>query len=301
MTTTPAARNQVIGCMATFPERFAILRRTIGSIAPQLDRLYLYVNGTTDGLPQLSDLGDIVILDGRDHAGDLSANGKVYPLKFASDCEVFGLDDDFIFPPDYVRKNLTLLRRFGGRCAATTHGSILPPTTDWYYERSHVFVSVQGLAALQICTLAGSGTFCFDQRHLVIDIDDLLKDVMVDLKLSLAARTAGLPIFVLPRPEGWLTAIRMDGLWERFSKDDLTPHTYLARTFDWSFERYRDLVLTAMNQADVTAQDIGLDENLAQCLKTGDVPTAWKVSSVSYRTRARYLDLLSRMTEAAPA
>ncbi|ETX13463.1 hypothetical protein OCH239_10125 [Roseivivax halodurans JCM 10272] len=287
--------NRTVGCMATFPARFPILRETVASIAPQLDALYLYVNETIEGLPDLSDLGTIHVLDGREHAGNISANGKAYSLHYLSRCRVFTLDDDFVYPPDYVAHNLSILELFGGRCVVTTHGGVLPPRVDWYYERTKVFRSQREVRHLQLCSLAGTGTACFDQRTIDIDLDDVLAEVMLDLKVSLAARKSGLPIWVLPRPNDWLRAIPVEGLWERFKSAGLTPHTYLARPIDWSFKNYSELAQNSLSEAGLRAEDIGMAPELVNALKTGDIPESWREGTTSTRKREDYMLLLTNL------
>lgn len=290
-------KGQVVGCMTTFPGRFDIIRQTAGSVAPQLDALLIYVNESTEGMPDFSDMPNVTILDGRDHAGDLLANGKSYLLQFVEDCEVLTLDDDFIYPPDYVARNLELLRKMDGRCAITTHGSVIPDGVDWYYERNFFLVSIRGVTHLQMCNLAGSGTMCFDQRRMPVDTRDLLKEVMVDLKLSLAARDAGLPIFVLPRAESWLEVIRKPGLWEKFSNHGLTHHTDLARRESWDFATHARNALASMAAAGVTPAEIGLDPATAACLDSGATPLAWQQNVTSIITRRGYLALMNAMLD----
>ena len=292
-------REQVVGCMTTFPGRFDILREVVHNIATQLDALLIYVNESVDGLPDLSDIPCVYIFDGKDHAGDLLANGKPYLLNFVEDCEVFMLDDDFIYPPDYVARHLALLRRMGGRCLTTTHGSVIPENSAWYYERNASLISHRAVNRLQMCNLAGSGTVCFDQKRLPVDIADLMQEVMVDLKLSLAARDAGLPIFVLPREDDWLTAILKAGLWERYSGSGLTHHTELTRRESWDFATHARNARAAMEAAQVTPAEIGLDPATAHCLDHGGLPPLWQHNLASIRSRSRYLALLNDTLEGA--
>lgn len=286
--------RKLIGSMATFPARFGIISETLATIAPQLDRLYLYVNDGFDDLPDLSRLPNVVAMDGRQHAGDMSARGKIFPLKAVKDSIVFTLDDDFIYPPDYVRRNLDLLEKMSGHCVVTTHGGIMPPRVEWYYQRTHVFVSRAAVSGVQTCALAGSGTMCFDQRSLELDYSTLLRETMVDIQISLAARAANLPILVLPRNEEWLRPVPTTGLWEEFRANGLTPHTFLAREVDWSFDIYADILRGALKKAGVTAREIGLDPELEDCLDHGGLPLHWRQSAAGYRHRVQYLQLLAR-------
>lgn len=287
--------NKTIGSMATFPDRFDILRGVVESVVDQLDALVIYVNGTVDGIPDLSDLKNVYVIDGRSYSGDLSARGKVYPLKFMTDCRVFTLDDDFIYPPDYVVRNERILDLFKGRCVVTTHAGIFPQHVDWYYERTVTMPARSAVPSLQICSLAGSGTMCFDQKTLPLDLDELLVETMVDLQMSIAARTAGLPIMVVPRSENWLLPISKSGLWEKFRAGSLTPHTYLARQYDWSFRIYADILRSAMQQAGICANDIELDRELAECLISGATPARWSVSRTYFTKRKDYLSILKEI------
>lgn len=286
-------RNAVVGSMATFPKRFGIIQSVVEALAPQLDRLYVYVNETTEGFPDLSHLTNVIVLDGLSHRGNLSANGKIYPLRYMQDCIVFTLDDDFIFPPDYVARNLALLRRFDGRCTVTTHGSIFPMRLDWFYERTHTFMSTKAVQSLELCTLAGSGTFAFDQKALTVNPDEFFSDIMVDLRLSLLARDAGLPIWVIPREANWLHFLKTEGLWEVYKTGELTHHTTHARRQDFSFEIYRQVALEAISRAGLQLEDMDLSSDLRHGLQTGAIPVFWRESRVSVMKRNDYMSILS--------
>ncbi len=284
--------NATIGSMATFPGRFSLIRPVIDSIATQLDHLYIYVNETVEGFPDLSHLNNVSVLDGRDHRGDLSASGKIYPLRYARDCIVLTLDDDFIYPDNYVSTYVALLDRFGGKCVVTTHGSIFPSRVDWYYERTKAYAAMHAVHKIKMCSLAGSGTMGFDQKTLHLDPETFMSEVMVDLRISILARAQGLPIWVVPRPLKWLEHIPSEGLWEVFGTGGLTHHTEFARGFDWSFDIYRSIANTAIAQAGLDLDDLDLDSDLRNGLLTGNTPNDWKAGNTSMLKRIDYMDIL---------
>lgn len=284
--------NATVGCMATFPGRFSLIKPVIESISPQLDHLYIYVNETAEGFPDVSHLGNVTVLDGRDHMGDLSANGKIYPIRYIRDSIILTLDDDFVYPPDYVSTYVDLLEKFNGKCLVTTHGGILSPKVDWYYERTLVMASTQGVPRMQLCSLVGSGTSGFDQKAFDLNPEDFMSEIMVDLRMSIMARMQGLPIWIVPRPAGWLEHIKSDGLWEIFGAGALTHHTDFARGFDWSFDIYRGIANTAIAQAGINIGDLGLDPDLQNGLQTGTVPKSWAVSKTTLLKRIGYMDIL---------
>ena len=285
-----------VACMATFPARHATLPAVVASLAPQVDRLFIYANETTEGLPPLDAWPNVTVLDSRNHAGDLSANGKIFPTRFLRDCTVFTVDDDFIYPRDYVSRYLGVFEAFGGRCCVATHGSVFPERPRWYYERCQVFSAVQALQAAQLATLAGSGTFAFRQSSLRLDPDDFLGEVMVDLKLSLAAAEQELPIWCVARPKSWLRPLTNQGLWEQYRRR-ITHHTHEIRRHDWSFARYREIALRALEGLE--GGGFRIDPELERALGTGEPPSAWRRSRVSYGRRAEHLELLEELDAAA--
>ena len=289
---TDRIEGQVVGCMATYPGRFDILRQVVDSLAPQFDRFLIYVNETTEGMPDLSDHPGVIILDGNDHAGNLSANGKIYPLRFLRDCTVFTCDDDIEYPADYVSRCLALLDAFRGRCAVTVHGSVIPEQVDWYYSRLASWPFQRPNRHVQLCNLAGSGTFCFSQRAMDFSGDEALGEVMVDLKLSIAAGHAGLPIWVIPRRERWLKYIAQEGLWERFIKQPITPHTTFSRKQDWSFRKHAGIARRAIDEAGLDAARLGLDPELEHSLRTEEPPLPWRENVRSTAKRVSFLKLV---------
>lgn len=287
-----------VAVMATFSPRFANLPRVVRSLAPQVDALLIYVNDAPERFPDLSEWSNVHIFFAKNWAGDLSANGKMHHLDFLHNCYVFSVDDDFLFPPDYVARLTDLLDHCQRRCCLAVHGSIFPPKVRWYYERTRTFGSQQSLRRHQLVTLAGSGTFAFHQSTLPVRFDDFRAQVMVDLILSREARRNGLPIFAIARPERWLPFLGDEGLWQVF-RGRLTHHTAEARKHDWSFEHYRQLTLAMFEGVfggfDVdNALAFGLDEELVGGLVTGATPAAWRLSTLSFQKRTQYFRLLAQ-------
>ena len=288
-----AIDGAVVVCMATYPARYSTLASVVATLAHQVDHVFIYANETIDGFPDLSHHGNVIVLDGREHAGNLSANGKIYPLRFLRNCLVLTADDDFLYPPDYVARIRGTFSAFRNRCCTTVHGSILPPSLDWYYERTKVFVVHQQLDGLQIVALAGSGTFAFHQSTLPFAPDDFLSEVMVDLRLSLLARERRLPIWCLPRPPGWLTVLHPEGLWQEMRRT-VTHHSIEAREHDWSFEVYREIAREALSGLDPEARStLSLDPELEQGLTTGAIPFLWRTAARNYLARSDYLRVLA--------
>lgn len=227
---TEIIENCTVGMMATFPARFGTLAGVIDSIIDQVDWLFVYVN-EADCIPNVLIHPKIKTYLGRDHLGDLKANGKVFPLQFVKDCYVFTLDDDFVRPKNYVERMKDTIDLYDRRIVVGVHGSIFDPIGEWYYQRTAAFGWKQALYEQKLVSLIGSGLAAFHTSELDINFSDFLPNVMVDLQISIEARKRGLPIVCIERPAEWVQFIGYEGLWEEYVSK-LTHHTTVFRKFE---------------------------------------------------------------------
>jgi hypothetical protein len=111
----------IVGTLATFPPRRDALIETVTMLATQLDRLHVVLNEYDGPLPELEQYTNVlqIVLP-----EDLKDTGKFYPD--VSDATwVFLLDDDIIYPTDYVSATLKRMTALGpGRWLGGYHGSL---------------------------------------------------------------------------------------------------------------------------------------------------------------------------------
>ena len=284
--------------MATFRARYGGLQEVIATLAPQVDALLIYANGPRDDFPNLAAWSNVQVTFAAEAAGDLSANGKIYPLDHLEQAYVFTVDDDIIYPPDYVDQLAGLLDALNRRCCVAVHASILAASATWYYERPHYFGGDEPLCHHQLAALAGSGTVAFHQSTLPLRFRDMPREVMVDLVLSLAAHRAGLPIIVPARPAGWLRFRSERGLLHSH-RSRLTHHTACARRADWSFAPRAARLRAAFRRtfgrfSSVDARCLGFEPELVHALTTDEPPTVWAQSARVYERRRRFARLVLR-------
>lgn len=115
----PPETAGIIGNMATFPARQDLLGRVLDAIAPQVERLNLILN-EFDAVPEFLDAHPNVhpTIPPR----DLKDTGKFYPDTSGARM-VFLLDDDILYPPDYVARTMAHAR--DPRTLYTYHGAIV--------------------------------------------------------------------------------------------------------------------------------------------------------------------------------
>lgn len=282
----------IYGAMATYPARFGKLGEVIASILPQLDKLYVYIN-ESDEVPECLLHDKIIPLLGKDHDGNLSATGKVYPLKYIKDGYCFTLDDDFILPSDYVLKMKNAIDTFDKKAIMTVHGSIFAPNADWYFERSVVYEVKQALDHFRFVNLPGSATLAFHTSTLDIQYSDFPKTPMVDLQFAIQALEQQVPILAIPREEDWLSFLNYSGLWE-VNKNEMTHHTTaMINHAPWSFNRCVTYYRSFAKNLD-TADLKQLDPEVLACLEHG-FPRSWGDTKIARITKARHKELIQTL------
>ncbi|MFQ1699727.1 hypothetical protein ACJ5NV_03930 [Loktanella agnita] len=104
------------------------------SVAPQVDRLNLILNEYTNPIPELVELENVhqIIPD-----QDLKDTGKFLPDIGQSEF-VFLIDDDLIYPKDYVSDTISHLKDLGHGIVVGYHGSL-------FYRRPPLRISRRAL------------------------------------------------------------------------------------------------------------------------------------------------------------
>ena len=189
--------------VASIPERVTSLKLVIDSIYDQVDKIGVYLNNY-ESVPSFLLRKKIIIRQSQDH-GDLKDNGKFYFLSQAKEQYYATLDDDIIYPSDYVARLIETLQITSHQSAIAVHGVHLPKQINsitahryvYHYERSTPFVTR--------VDILGTGTVLFDQSVWKLQTNEFIDTGMSDVWFALAANKRGYPLFVINRNRGWLS------------------------------------------------------------------------------------------------
>jgi len=215
-----------IGGMATIKSRLSTLEAVLDSIVNQLSILYVYFNDHKEVPRFISKYRNVVAILGVDSYGDLNANAKMYFMDYEESGIAFTLDDDIIYPSNYVSRMLAMYSRYPKGACLSVHGSVIPDHASWYYERKIVYGFQNAMGKSNIVNLIGSGTAVFPVGILHNYNFDYKNLIYVDLQITLASLHSLLPVVVVSRPSQWLKSITYEGLWQKFSKT-ATHHTHI--------------------------------------------------------------------------
>ena len=218
-------QQQVFIGVASIPSRIDSLRRVVESLLPQCGQLGVYLNGYSS-VPSFLDNPKIVVQRSQ-VTGDLRDNGKFYFLTESKLKFYATVDDDILYPNDYVARLLLYLRISGGACAVGVHGFVLPETVTSISENRYVYHFAGPEPFLTPASVLGTGTTLFDQAKWGLNFNEFRDPGMADVWFAKAAKSRGASMWVIPRAKSWLTPIEQPSRTQHTSQS----HTSLYDEF----------------------------------------------------------------------
>jgi hypothetical protein len=174
----------------------------VASILPQVDFLNVYLNGYDETPPFLHD-AKIQVIHSREY-GDLRDNGKFFFVDSIPWGYHFTIDDDIIYPPDYVQRMILKIEQYGRTAVVGCHGVILPSPLVHFMKDREVFHFKRSLVHDRLVNLLGTGTTGYHIGTIALSRDDFKEPGMADLWLALAVKRQKVPMICVERPEMWL-------------------------------------------------------------------------------------------------
>lgn len=223
------SKQLLVAGMATMPSRIDSFELALNSILPQVDRLFVFLDRFDE--PYISGDPRVIILQSQQF-GDLRANGKLLGLTMTGpDSYYFCVDDDIIYPHDYVEKMTNFIRANGDGIAATVHGSLLKPDLENYLTDRRILHRSHPLTKPQALHVSGTCTTAFSTNCLRFDVREWQTTNMVDLNFARECKQRNIPRLAIPRTENWVQCIaehQADSIFTRL-KEEHTTQTRMAR------------------------------------------------------------------------
>ena len=226
--------ESILGFMASFPPRRDTLEVSVASILPQVDRLFIYLNGY-DHVPGFLEHEKIVAVPAHD-LEDLRDVGKLYCMPEAPQGFYLTLDDDIFYPANYSENLVAAAERYGRRALVGVHGVILDQSDRRYFTRGRmVHCFWKELESDVPVNVVGTGTMCFHSSTISLKANGMPKG-MLDIGVALSARQAMVPMVVVAREESWLQPLKVTGgtLYGEFCNNDEEHARLLESQPDWS-------------------------------------------------------------------
>lgn len=174
--------------MATYDKRRQTRQKSIDSIKYQLDELMVFDN--TLYMKDRADNAKFMVMD-----------------KIKERAIIFLLDDDLIYPPNYVAYTVDCIKKYG--CIITHHGRRLRGLNLNYYTDNQSFSCLNRIGEDVEIDIAGTGVTAFDTKYFHpkgLADDPRLR--MSDLIFSLEVAKQNKRIGVVKHEAGWIQAIK---------------------------------------------------------------------------------------------
>jgi len=202
----------IVATCASLATREHLLRQAFGSIVDQVDAFCVYLNGyqrIPDFLRHPKVLHAVLSIEAGYRAGEAkfwfwdSDQFKAVPAPWDPDTVGITIDDDIIYPRDYVARMVEALDRRPGSIACV-HGSVLTePFVGWRESRRNVHFA-EGLEADARIHVPGTGTMAFRARDWTFKLREYEWSHCCDVAAAVYGLRRGIEVWCLSRRPGWL-------------------------------------------------------------------------------------------------
>jgi GR25 family glycosyltransferase involved in LPS biosynthesis len=211
-----------IASMATIPARRRMLEDCVKSLLLQCDRVRVFLNEYPD-VPAFLNHPRIDVRRSQDwdDKGDAGKFGWV-DLHEEPGYRLI-VDDDLVFPPDFVEKMSEKVNNSGNRGIFAMHGVLLKQPVSAYYdpESRSVFHFESALRQDRTCHVLGTNAMCYYSGAVQMTWSDFMFRNMADIFLARYAQQHGLPMITPARPQHWVRQNSQEGGFETIYDNSL--------------------------------------------------------------------------------
>src|SRR3990167_1357662 len=191
--------EKIIASMAAIPSRLESLQNAVESLINQVDELIVYLN-EWKVVPDFLFHKKISLLEG----ANLGDTGKFYGLQGAEGY-LFTVDDDLIYPTNYVEKMIDKINQYHRQAFICVHGNLLPkiPIKSYYLEKKGVHCSRELKEDIKV-DVPGTGTLAYHSSMYKLNMHDFGRKNMTDIWLYKLAKRLNITIICITRSLHWI-------------------------------------------------------------------------------------------------
>lgn len=220
--------------IATYPPRLQMLEKSLATIAPQVDQVFLCLNQFTEVPAFLSTYRNVTAVIPDEDFKDV---GK-FIFEPAPDDLVFMADDDLLYSPKHVRR----LRRIGEKVGLKSgvfgvHGVVYRPQYESLIRKRISFHFEDPLVQTRRVHQLGTGTVLALGRN-VAPLEFMRgSQKFVDVRYARWLYSMGISSWAIERPKGFIREI------DPLNNDGETIYkTFTRRTPDYVLDEIRDFL-----------------------------------------------------------
>lgn len=237
-------RLAVVANICTIPARFDLLPQTIESIYSQVDIIHLYMD-CQERIPfALQQYSEKLVITSAKHFPELKDNGKLLSLvALKSLAYYFMMDDDILYPSDYVAQCIRKIEEYGCRAVIGVHGITLPTLPNRYFHADRKVIHFSNECDFDTpVNLLGTGTASFCSSLLSdLDLKEFSNPGMLDVHLGIFCKKNSIPMVAVARKRKWLIEIPNDSpsLFNKYKNNDSIQTQLVLNAAPWRVLRAR--------------------------------------------------------------
>jgi hypothetical protein len=197
----------ITASMSTIAWREPGLACAVSSVLPQVDRLNVFLQGYNHVPDCLRDPKVSVVRDNEaPESAVLGASAKFHWLWHGL-VDVgyhFTVDDDIIYPPDYVSRCVAKIEQYGRRAVVGYHGILYKKRVQDYFRDRRCWTFRHKCDSGRFVHTLGTGTASFHTSTLKLTRADFAQANSCDLYLGIACQKQRVPVVCLARKTGYL-------------------------------------------------------------------------------------------------
>ncbi|MBK5938448.1 glycosyltransferase family 2 protein [Halochromatium roseum] len=239
MSRLPNPSCPVVVSVCSVPEREKLLYRTLESLTGQVDEIHVYLDRyheTPDFVRNCHH--NVHVVSSAEQPG-LRDNGKFLPLSRLRECYFFTVDDDIIYPADYIATMIQRIEFYGCKAVLGVHGVLLPEQARLYYSGyRRVFSFKRALERDALVNNLGTGTVgCHISALIGLGLEHFSIPGMADLHLSIFCKQHSIPMIALARHANWLIEQETSNIsiYQEFYKTDQAQSVLVAEHRPWGY------------------------------------------------------------------
>lgn len=227
-----AASGSIVASLATIPSRVRQLEQVVEALLPQVEMVFVYLNGH-EQVPSFLQRPGIIVERSQAH-GDRGDAGKFF---WSEELYAYHLicDDDLDYPSDYACRMVSAIERYARRAVVGLHGVVLSDRLDSYFNSRRVLHFARRLDEDRPVHLLGTGTVGYHHATLRVRPDDFEQRNMADVWFGLLCQQQQVPCVAISRRDQWLSGIKTGGP-SIYNRTKLNPRPVteaLGRTWPW--------------------------------------------------------------------
>lgn len=206
----------IIANMATFPARVDILSTCLERLLPQVDKINICLNNYME-IPGFLTHPKIRAFIPQQDYRDV---GKFIATDFRPNDDIFYVDDDIIYPADYVDRLMAARESYRGVSPIVgLHGVIYPDVYDGNVDSRVVFAFRKALGSTRVVNQLGTGTVhCKGYQAAPLNFM-IGSGRYVDVRYALFSKINNWPLVCIDRPNDWLGEVVQEvSLFASFTK-----------------------------------------------------------------------------------